>query len=83
METPSVLEVNSTLFTMDESGDTRLQWNKGNRTEVTAAKARFDMLKARGYLAYRVNATGGQGEVLDEFDASAQRIIMVPQMVGG
>lgn len=78
-----VLEVNSTMFVMDESGDTRLQWNPKNQAEVDAARRRFDDLKRRGYLAYKVDRRGGQGEVLDAFDPTAQRIIMAPQMVGG
>ncbi len=78
-----VLEVNSTMFVMDENGDTRLQWNRKNPEEVDAARARFNQLKHRGYLAYKVDASGRQGEVLDAFDPNEQRIIMAPQMVGG
>lgn len=79
-----VLEVNSTMFVMTkENGDKRLQWSRKKPDEIDAARTRFDELKRRGYLAYKVNASGGQGEVLDAFDPNEQRIIMTPPMVGG
>lgn len=84
MEDTGVLEVNSTLFVMDKNeGDQRLQWNRKNDEQVNQARARFDELKARGYTAYKVDANGRRGEVINEFDPNAQRIIMHPQMVGG
>lgn len=73
----------SELMIVDQTGDTRLQWNKKNAEEIAAAKLRFDELKTKGYLAYKVDKSGGQGEVLHEFDANAERIILNPRMIGG
>jgi hypothetical protein len=73
----------SVLAVLDATGDTRLQWDKNNHMEVQAAKARFDELKAKRYFAYKVNKQGEQGEVIHDFDPAAERIMMVPPMVGG
>lgn len=73
----------SVLNIIDRTGDTRLQWNKNRADEVKAAKERFDSYKAKGYLAYKVNKAGDQGEVLQAFDPSAERVIMTPQSIGG
>jgi len=51
--------------------------------EVDNARDTFTKLKKKGYLAYSVNANGKKGEVLDEFDPKAEKIIMAPRMVGG
>ena len=68
----------STLFLMDETGDTRLQWDRNNRDEVLAAKSRFAELKQKGFAAYNERR-----ELLHDFDETAERIVMVPPMVGG
>jgi hypothetical protein len=83
METEALLEVTGTLCVLDESGDTRIQWDKYNPEQVAAAEARFDELKAKRYLAYKVDKGGGQGEVIDKFDPNAGRIILHAPMVGG
>jgi len=73
-----------TLHAMDSSGDTRIMWDKGNRDEVEAARKTFDELKAKGYAAFRAEGKDGhQGSQLRKFDADAERIIMVKQLVGG
>lgn len=85
MEGIGTLEVHiaGTMFVMDENGDSRMQWNSKNTDEVEAARSRFEHLKKKGYLAYKVNKQGDRGEVLDEFDPNAERIIMAGRMVGG
>lgn len=83
MET-SVMELSpSSLCVMDESGDTRMQWNSDKPEEVAKAEARFKELRAKGYLAYTVNKKGDQGVVIDKFDPTAERIIMHSALVGG
>jgi hypothetical protein len=68
---------------MDRTGDTRTTWSKTVRAEVDAAKAMFNSMKAKGYLAYTVEPGGGRGEVIRDFDPNAEAIIMSPQTVGG
>jgi hypothetical protein len=72
----------STLRSLDGTGDTRVNWDPDNASEVEAARAHYDSLKAKGYLAYRVQGEG-QGEVIRQFDPTASEIIMAPQLVGG
>jgi hypothetical protein len=83
--TTGILEVESpgTLCILDESGDTRMQWDKKNPVEVAKAEARFKELKAKGYLAYKVNKKGDKGEVINTFEPDAERIIMHSAFVGG
>lgn len=76
-------KITGTIHAMDETGDTRTMWDRDKLAEVEAAKAQFDALKAKGYLAYTVQDNGTKGEVIREFDPNAQAIIMSPQLVGG
>lgn len=83
MEATMEVKSYSTLCALDDTGDTRLQWDQNSPEEVAKAKTRFDELKAKGYLAYSVNLKGDQGTVLKAFDPTAERIIMHSQMIGG
>ncbi len=65
------------------AGDVKVTWDSGRPAEVASARAQFDALKDKGYLAYKVDRTGDRGEILKSFDPSAERIIMAPRMVGG
>jgi hypothetical protein len=78
-----VAELISHLIVLDETGDSRVQWDRNNPEQVAAARARFDELKAKRYLAYKVDASGNQGEVINKFDPSAERIILHTPMIGG
>ena len=71
------------LCLLNESGDTRVQWNRNNQGEVNAAKAEFNRLKAAGHLAYLVDSSGRKREVVDTFDPTAERLVLIPPSVGG
>jgi hypothetical protein len=73
----------SEMAILDQSGDTRLQWDKDDPDSVASAEARFNELKAKRFLAYTVNKKGTQGEVIQKFDPNAERIILTPPPVGG
>jgi hypothetical protein len=77
------IEFTGSLNILDDTGHSRMQWSESDPAQVAAARARFDELKAKRYLAYKVDANGGQAEVIDKFDPSVERIIMQQQMVGG
>lgn len=83
IESSFQVEENSELYILDPTGDTRLQWSKNNPDEVAYARERFNELKAKRYLAYRVDRKGKQGEVIHEFDPAAERIVLSPPLVGG
>jgi hypothetical protein len=66
------------------NGDSKFMWDPENETEVAAARAQFDALKKKGYLAYKVEGEKGKkGELLREFDPTSGRIIMAPAVAGG
>lgn len=68
---------------LDETGDTKIVWDEDTPAEVESARNSFDTMKRKGYVAYRVNKKGDQGEVMDRFDPSAEKMILSPQMKGG
>lgn len=70
------------LCIMDHSGDIKLSWDPDNQQEIAAAKASFEAMKKKGYMAY-VMKSFSKGEVMHEFDPKAKRIIMSPAMQGG
>jgi len=83
-EAPTEPEVDRhTLSILDHTGDTRIEWNPADETEVAIARAAFEKGKAERRLAYRVTDEGGNGEVMREFDPEARAIVMAPQTVGG
>jgi hypothetical protein len=71
------------LCVMDTTGDSKTIWNPANADEVSAARATFDALKKKRYLAYSVKPDGEKGELIDAFDPAAGKIIMSPMMAGG
>jgi hypothetical protein len=73
------------MATLDRTGDTKVIWDKDNEDEVEAARATFDRLtKDKKYTAFHVTGKDGKkGERMRAFDPEAERIILVPQMVGG
>jgi hypothetical protein len=71
------------MAVMDGTGDSKIMWSEDSQDEIDAARATFDSLRKKGYLAYSVNKKGDKADVLDRFDPSAERIIMSPQLKGG
>jgi len=72
------------LSTLNHEGDARLMWDSQAPAEVAAAQQLFDSLIAKGYFAYSVTGPeGAKGEQIREFDAAAEKIIMVPSLQGG
>lgn len=77
-------EGQSLIARIDETGDTKIIWDRSNTTEAEIARAAFRKAKADGFMAYRVvGKDGSRGEVLAEFDPTAERIILTPPLRGG
>lgn len=68
---------------MGAPGDTKVIWDKNNKAEVDAARASFDSLRGKGYLAYTVKKDGTPDQQIHAFDANAERIILSPPLQGG
>lgn len=80
---PNLDDSRGELAVMDKTGDTKVMWNRDSAAEVGIARDAFNKLKAEGYTAYSVKKNGEQNEVIREFDPKAEKLIMVPAMVGG
>lgn len=73
----------SEMRVMGLEGDTKIIWDAEKRAEVEAAEEAFKKLKKKGYLAYSVKRDGEKGQVITEFDPSAEKIILAPPIAGG
>ena len=68
---------------MGSHGDLKSTWDKDNPDEVRAAREQFERLTKRGHIAFRVKGKGERGEIMREFDANAEAIILSPPVSGG
>lgn len=64
-------------------GDLKVIWDSDKPEEVAHARKTFTEFKSKGYLAYQVNKAGDKGEVMKDFNAEAEKIILAPRMMGG
>jgi hypothetical protein len=71
------------LAVASHEGDTKTIWNPNNTDEVENARRTYNDLRAKGYVAFKVDAKGEKGEQMTGFDAGAGKIIMVPPFQGG
>lgn len=71
------------LEVLNSSGDLKIMWDRNNPGEVTAAKAAFDQAIAAKSAVFSVKAKGDQGPKVKEFDPNLERLLVVPQLVGG
>ena len=71
------------LCELSVEGDMKTIWDADNADEVDAAKAQFDKLKKKGYLAFKVKKDGEKGEMVNEFDPEAEKLILTPPVRGG
>lgn len=86
MEVTEAIESRYTgiMAEMNDSGDTKILWDKNNQDEVDNARSQFEKLtKEKGFAAFAVKKNGDQGERVRVFDPEAERIILVPQLRGG
>ncbi len=78
------------LRVMSKRGDDRLSWDSRRlavgdpeaEAAVREAERIFAEERARGATAFRVGADK-QATRIDEFDRTAEQIVMVPRVVGG
>jgi len=82
MDGIQVVEVGE-MVVLDSGGDTKIVWDLAQPDEIETARAAFNSLRSKGYLAYTVRPGGDRGQVIREFDAQAGKIILAPPMAGG
>jgi hypothetical protein len=71
------------MAVLDPTGHTRTTWDADKPDEVAAARRTFDELTGKRYRAFRVKKDGGEGEAMTTFDPHAEKMILVPPIVGG
>lgn len=82
--TTTVESTQNTLSIAGPNGDTRIMWDPRIPTEVDVARKAFKKAKEKGMLAYSVDPQSGEkGEVIQDFDPEASKIIMTQQLQGG
>jgi hypothetical protein len=60
-----------TLAEANKEGDAKAIWDTDKPEEVAAAKAVYDNLRAKGYIAFSVDKDGKQKARMREFDPKA------------
>lgn len=71
------------LEVLNSSGDLKIMWDRNNPGEVTAAKAAFDQAIAAKSAVFAVKVKGDKGDKVKEFNPDLERLLVVPQLVGG
>lgn len=83
-DTREILPTDGEIAVMGKEGDIKTIWDRSKPAEVEHARATFNEMRKKGYLAFRcANKEGDKGEQMKEFDPDAQMMIMVPPMQGG
>lgn len=70
------------LCVLDHSGHKAVTWDDVDSEGARLAKETMDQMRAKGYAAYALDSKG-DGKVIRDFDAEAERIVMAPPLVGG
>ena len=71
------------MLIMDQTGHTRTTWDADNDDEVEMARETFKRMTKKGYRAFKVKKDGSEGVQMQEFDPSAEKMILAPQLQGG
>lgn len=77
------LKTHGTMQIMDRTGHTTITWDASKPVEVGVAQSTFDKLTREGYSAFEVEGADRQGKRMREFNPKAEKIMMVPHLVGG
>lgn len=62
---------------LDETGDTRVVWDRHKDAEVKEAREKFIELLGKGYKGYVCRSDGSKGRRVETFDALLEEIIML------
>lgn len=73
-----------TMSMLCRSGDEAVTWDKNDPESVAHARQKFlEFLAARKGMAFKLDPTGSKGEKMTDFDPDAERIVLMPLIVGG
>lgn len=71
------------LLILNHTGHAHHIWDPSRPAEVEAARAMFDSLRAKGYVAYTVKEDHTPGDSMREFNPQAGKVILRPGVAGG
>ncbi len=71
------------LAILHYDGARTVTWDPSKHDEVQAAEAQFKALLDKGFSALEMRAGAGEGNKIDRFDATAEKILMFPFLAGG
>ena len=74
---------NHVMKILNDKGDERLVWDKENGKQAKEAKAKFEELLGKKYMAFSVDTQGDKNRKIEEFDVDAEEILMVPPTSAG
>lgn len=83
MNAPLTKEQQGEMLICDPTGHTRTIWDADKGVEVDSARATFDAHIKKGYKAFYVKKDGETGDRMKEFDAKAEKMILIPAIQGG
>jgi hypothetical protein len=72
----------ATQIVMDRTGDTRHEFDAGDRAAIEKAEKRFNELTGTGFTA-AVRSGPGEQRVIRSFDPTAEETLFYPRLVGG
>jgi len=81
--TTAVVGGSGSMSVLGLEGDMEIKWDVGNMDQVATAQETFNKFRSKGYAAFRVGRSGQRGEQITEFNATHERILLVPPMQGG
>jgi hypothetical protein len=68
---------------MDATGDTRHSFDALDPIECARAERRFREITGRGYHAVALAGDGEPGRLNRDFDATVEKTLFIPQLIGG
>ena len=72
------------IIILSQSGDEKVAWDKEDPESVKVARKKFlEFLAERKGMAIRLGPDGQKGEMITDFDPDAERLLLMPMIVGG
>lgn len=68
---------------LGKEGDLKQIWDSANAEEVEVARDLFEKMTKKGFTAFRVGSKGAKTTIMETFDPDAEKMILVPKVVGG
>lgn len=79
LEPPKRAEDMMLLRILDDSGDSRIVWNRRNEQEIREARQKFEEHIRKGYRAYVTRSDGSKGRRIEDFDSLLEEIVLTQE----